>query len=258
MTAMWINENEISPYLRDVRKIKVLTPAEEDVLINKFQSGDDRAMNDLIVANLRFVITVAKEYQNQGLDIKDLIAEGNFGLVKAAQGFDGTRGVRFYSYAVWWVRQSIRQALNEHARTVRLPVNVISDMNTNKKEMSEKEYNNWCAKKGVNRTQSLNQVYGEDGEEMIQLLGGGENDAFKTANDYVIELPTVLNEVMDILCSREREIVTLYYGLNDSALTLQEIAQHFGLTKERVRQIKNQAIKKLRFNAPMLFKFFHD
>lgn len=260
---MWINESEISPYLRDVRKIKVLTPSEEDEVIDQLRAGCPKAMDKLIQSNLRFVITVAKEYQNQGLDFKDLIAEGNYGLVKAAQRFDPNKKqlnsdkcVRFYSYAVHWIRQSILQALNEHSRTVRLPVNVINDMSTNKKTMTEKEYGDWCVYQGVNRTQSLNQQISFDGEELITTLYGGENTAFTQPSDDGMGLPTALQQVMSILNKRERDIIMQYYGLDGEPLTLQQIADNLDLTKERVRQVKNQAIKKLRFNAPMLFKFF--
>jgi RNA polymerase primary sigma factor len=253
---MWINESEISPYLRDIRKIKVLTPIEENEVIAQLRAGCPKALEKLIRANLRFVITVAKEYQNQGLDFQDLIAEGNYGLVKAARRFDCDREVRFYSYAVHWIRQSILQALNEHSRTVRLPVNVINDMKDNKKTMTEKEYGDWCVYQGVNRTQSLNQQISFDGEELINTLYGGDNTAFTQPSDDGMGLPTALQQVMSILNKRERDIIMQYYGLDGEPLTLQQIADNLDLTKERVRQVKNQAIKKLRFNAPMLFKFF--
>lgn len=253
---MWINESEISPYLRDIRKNKVLTHSEEHEVIDQLRAGCPHAKEKLIKANLRFVITVAKEYQNQGLDFKDLIAEGNYGLVKAALRFDCEKGVRFYSYAVHWIRQSILQALNEHSRTVRLPVNVINDMKSNKKVMSETEYGDWCVYQGVNRTQSLNRQINFDGEEVISTLYGGDNTAFTTPSDDGMGLPTALQQVMSILNTRERDIIMQYYGLDGEPLTLQQIADNLDLTKERVRQVKNQAIKKLRFNAPMLFKFF--
>lgn len=255
---MWINESEISSYLRDIKKIKVLSPDEEGELIEKVKLGSQKALDDLICANLRFVITIAKEYQNQGLDFQDLIAEGNYGLVKAAQRFDTSVGVRFYSYAVHWVRQSIMQALSEHSRTVRLPVNVINDISKNKKTFTEKEYSDWCAKQGVVRMHSLNQTAGEDGEELVNLLVGETNLAFKTPPDDSLMLPVTLQQVMCILTDREQSIVKQYYGLDGDELTLQQIADNMQLTKERVRQIKNQAIKKLRYNAPMLFKFFED
>lgn len=256
---MWINESEISPYLRDIRKLKILTPSEEDTMIDEHKADNPQALQDkLINANLRFVITIAKEYQNQGISFDDLIAEGNYGLVKAARRFDTTKGVRFYSYAVHWVRQAIMQALNEHSRTIRLPVNVINDMSVNKKEMSEQDYGNWCVRQGVIRTQSLNQSYGEDGEEMINMIVGGENMAFQQPSDDGTSLPTALTQVISILNCREQEIIKQYYGIDGEPLTLQQIADNLELTKERVRQVKNQAIKKLRFNAPLLFKFFEN
>lgn len=255
---MWINESEMSSYLKDVKKHKVLSPDEESELILEVNAGVPKAEEKLIYANLRFVISVAKEYQNRGLDFKDLVSEGNYGLVKAAKRFNSTIGVRFYSYAVWWIRQAMMQALNEHARTVRLPVNVINDMNKNQKSMSEKEYGDWCVYHGVNHIQSLNTQFDSDGSEMISNLYGGENDAFSKPFNDEFGLPTALEQVLTILNSREKEIIKQYYGLDGNNLTLQQIANDLNLTKERVRQIKNQAIKKLRFNAPSLFKFFDD
>lgn len=228
-------------------------------MIEEHKNDNPQALQDkLINANLRFVITIAKEYQNQGLPFEDLIGEGNYGLTKAARRFDCTKGVRFYSYAVWWIRQSIMQALNEHSRTIRLPVNVINDMSVNKKELTEQEYNNWCVRQGVIRTQSLNQPMGEDGEEMVNMIAGEENLAFKTVSDDGVTLPTALTQVMSILTHREREIIMQYYGIGGEPLTLQQIADDLDLTKERVRQINKKAIQKLRFNAPLLFKFFEN
>jgi RNA polymerase primary sigma factor len=254
---MWIKESEISAYLRDIRKIDVMTPDEEEEVIERIKTGDQAAISKLICANLRFVITIAKEYQSQGLDLTDLISEGNYGLVKAAKRFDSTVGVRFYSYAVHWVRQSIIQALNDNSRTVRLPVNLINDMSKNRKEMDEKEYADWCIYMGIHRTQSLNQEVGEDGEELCNLLAGGHNEAFDDPDRENKALIDTLKEVILMSCTkREQEIIMQYYGLDGEEMTLQQIADDMKITKERVRQIKNQAIKKLRFNAPMLFKFF--
>jgi RNA polymerase primary sigma factor len=238
-----------------------MTDDEEKKLIQDYGDDNPQELQDkLIAANLRFVITVAKEYQNQGLEFHDLISEGNYGLVKAARRFDCNKGVRFYSYAVWWIRQSIMQALNDHARMIRLPVNVINNMSDNKKEMDDKAYSDWCVRQGVLRTYSLNQPTNmdgtSDGDEMIDTIKGGENDAFKYPSDDGTTLPTAMDQVMGILNKRERNIIKWYYGMDGMTLTLQQIADEMDMTKERVRQIKNQAIKKLRFNAPSLFKFF--
>jgi RNA polymerase primary sigma factor len=256
---MWIKESEISAYLRDIRKIGIMTSAEEKIVIQRIKAGDLTAEHELINANLRFVITVAKEFQNQGLPFQDLISEGNYGLVKAAKRFNSDVGVRFYSYAVHWVRQSIIQALNDNSRTVRLPVNVINDMARNRKELEEKAYADWCVYQGIVRTQSLNQEMGESGEEFVNTLVGSYNDAFNDPTKENKALIDALKEVIDISCTpREQAIIKQYYGLDGEELTLQQIADDMKLTKERVRQIKHQAIKKLRFNAPMLFKFFQD
>lgn len=253
---MWINESEIAPYLRDVRKYKVLSAAEEEELIVKIKDGCEKSAELLIKSNLRFVIKVAKGYQNRGLDFPDLINEGNYGLIKASLRFDSTVGVRFYSYAVHWIRQAILQALNEHARTIRLPVNVINEMIKNRKTMTEQEYGDWCVYQGVNRTWSLNQPCTEDGEELGNTIAIDDDLAFAETTESEVGLSSTLVQVMDILSPREKIIISEYYGLDGEELTLQQIADNLDLTKERVRQIKNQAIKKLRFNAPSLFKFF--
>ena len=254
----WINESEIAPYLKDIRKIKVLTRAEEADLVTRLKDEPDKTMSDLVRSNLRFVITVAKEYQHRGLEFKDLISEGNYGLVKAVKRFNADAGVRFYSYAVHWVRQSIMQALNDNGRTIRLPVNVINDKIKNRREMGENEYANWCVYQGVNPVRSLNKTIGDSGDELLELISSDEDLSHygETADENSLSI--ALNEVMKILDDRERGIITQYYGLKVEALTLQQIAVNFNLTKERVRQIKNQAIKRLRFNAPLLFKFFED
>lgn len=257
-TSNWIKESEIAPYLRDIRKIEVLTAQEEQELILRVNDGDEKAVEELICANLRFVITVAKDYQNQGLKLNDLIGEGNAGLVKAAGRFDTSVGVRFYSYAVHWIRQSIIQALNDNSRTIRLPVNVINDMTKNRKTLNEIEYVDWCVRQGVLRTQSLNKTIDEDGSEYIELISGDENEAFMSKEEEDATLSYELEQVMSILTERERDVITQYYGIGGESLTLQQIANEIDLTKERVRQIKNKAITKLRFNAPLLFKFFHD
>jgi len=254
----WINESEIAPYLKDIRKIKVLTRTEEVDLISKLSDGPEKTMESLVCANLRFVITVAKEYQYRGLEFKDLISEGNYGLVKAVKRFNADAGVRFYSYAVHWVRQSIMQALNDNGRTIRLPVNVINDKIKNRREMDENGYANWCIYQGVNPVKSLSQRIGESGDELSELIPNDEDISDYGEMTNGNSLAIALDEVMNILDKRERSIITQYYGLKDEALTLQQIAVNFNLTKERVRQIKNQAIKKLRFNAPLLFKFFED
>jgi RNA polymerase primary sigma factor len=255
---MWINESTISAYLRDIRKIDVMTPEEEKAVIEQIKQGDEKAVEKLICANLRFVITVAKEFQNQGMELCDLINEGNYGLVKAASRYDSERDVRFFSYAVWWIRQSIIQALNDHSRTIRLPVNVINEMSKVKKESQDNEYANWCIHHGVTKTQSLNQTISEDGEELIATLIGSENDAFKAPPESGTITESALERIMDILSPREKDIIMQCFGIGGEALTLQQIADDIGLTKERVRQIRNLAINKLRYNAPLLFECFPD
>lgn len=261
------SEESISKYLKDVRKIDMLTPEQEVELATLVQAGDKVATEKLIKANLRFVISVAKEYQNQGLPLADLIAEGNFGLIKAAQKFDPTRGFRFISYAVWWVKQSIIQSLNDNSRTVRLPVNVTNNMSKTKKEVSKFEQEN--GRKPVEGEMelgvlnqpfcsSLNESINEDGDEMIDIIEDktfeSPDVSFERPNDM---LKNELDKTLSILSPRERQIIELYFGLGGTPLTLEEIGEDYDLTKERIRQIKEKALRKLRNKSQNLFEFVY-
>lgn len=260
-------DESISLYLKDVRKIDMLTPQEENALAVKIQEGDSVAAEKLITANLRFVISVAKEYQGQGLPLVDLIAEGNFGLIKAAKKFDPTRGFRFISYAVWWVKQSIIQSLNDNSRTVRLPVNVTNNVSKLKKEMSIFEQKN--GRKPTDNDMdlsilnqpscsSLNAPINEDGDEMIDVI---EDNSFDRPDESFQKpaelLKSELEKTLSILSPREKTIIELYFGLNGTPLTLEEIGEDYSLTKERIRQIKEKALRKLRNKSQNLFEFIY-
>ncbi|MFY0626896.1 MAG: RNA polymerase sigma factor RpoD/SigA [Reichenbachiella sp.] len=254
-------------YLQEISKIDLITAEEEVSLATKIKAGDQLALDRLVKANLRFVVSVAKQYQNQGLTLGDLINEGNLGLIKAAEKFDDTRGFKFISYAVWWIRQSILQALAEQARIVRLPLNRVSSISKISKAFSDLEQRFGrepshdeisdlteiplddiaIAMRNSSRHVSMDAPFGdvEDGS----LLDVIKNEDVKEP-DYAMNSESLRNEVVRVLASlttRESDIISYYFGLkNNQPLTLEEIGDRFQLTRERVRQIKEKAIRRLR------------
>ena len=249
------SEESISMNLKDVRKLDMITQEEEIALARRIKEGDSRAADKLVKSNLRFVISVAKEYQNQGLPLADLINEGNLGLIKAAQKFDPERGFRFISYAVWWVKQSILQSLNENSRTIRLPVNVVQEMQKEKREneKTNKELSSKFAT--LPRMIDLDMHINEDGDTLIDVI---KNDNVESP-DEVFDTKDILKqkmlEIMSVLDEREKVIVEDYYGITGTPRTLEDIGSDFGLTKERVRQIKEKALRKLRNDSVTLFDY---
>lgn len=256
-----INQEEISNYLKDIRKIKVMTVERERELSEKMCSGEvtsnekDAIHKELLEGNLRFVITVAKQYQNQGLDLADLVAEGNIGLMKAINNFDWTKKLRFISYAVWWIRQSILQSLNENARTIRLPVNIVQELHKEKKaiELSGKELSDKMA--GLPSVTTLDRQINEDGDTLIDMIV----DQNSPMPDEVFNTKELLKEklysIMKVLDNREKTIIEDYFGISGQNRTLEEIGNEFNLTKERVRQIKEKALRKLRNDSSELFDY---
>jgi RNA polymerase primary sigma factor len=257
-------------YLHDIAKIPMITADEEVELAARIKKGDSGALKRLVMANLRFVVSVAKQYQNQGLSLPDLINEGNLGLIKAAERFDETRGFKFISYAVWWIRQSILQAIAEQSRIVRLPLNKIGVINriyqhlANFEQLNEREptLEEICeamdllpneAKELIRnspRSVSMDAPLSdsEDSGNMYDLL---ENlDAMKPDHEVMNEsLRKDIDFVLSSLEKREADVVRLYFGLTGNRpLTLDEISEKFQLTRERVRQIKDRAVKRLRLN----------
>ncbi len=261
------NSDSVDKYLRDVSKIEMITPEEEVELSNRIKKGDVKALEKLVNANLRFVISVAKQYQNQGLSLPDLISEGNIGLIKAAKRFDATKGFKFISYAVWWIRQTILQALAENARLVRIPVNKVGNVNKLNNTLSkltqdfereptpeelakELEMEEEEIKELLNlsdRTSYLDEPVSntQDAQTLLEIIPikDEEKEKKEITNEKISELLSVLN-------TREREIIEYYYGIGKShKYTLDEIAEHLGLTRERIRQIKTRAMNKLRSRA---------
>ncbi len=258
-----VDELGIAKYLKDVRKSDVISQEKEIELAKRIQNGDESAIKELVSANLRFVIKIAKQYQNKGLPLSDLISEGNYGLVVAAKRFDHKKGFKFISYAVWWIRQQIMQSLTENARMVRLPANVITKEAKNKKEESKRnqddnfETNFLIGDMDHLATISLSSQINDDGDELIDLL---EDESFKRPDEelsFNTDLKQSINETLSILTERERNIIECYFGLNGDKMTLENIGDEFNLTKERVRQIKEKSIRKLRHNSDKLFEFLN-
>jgi RNA polymerase primary sigma factor len=260
----------LDKYLQEIGKVDLLTPDEEVELAKRIKEGDQIALEKLTKANLRFVVSVAKQYQNQGLSLGDLINEGNLGLIKAAQRFDETRGFKFISYAVWWIRQSILQALAEQSRIVRLPLNRVGSLNKISKTFSELEQKFEREPSPEELADVLQVTTSEvidtmkisgrhvsmdapfiQGEEN-SLLDVLENDSEETPDQGLItdSLRKEVQRALSTLTQREADVITLYFGLNgEHAMTLEEIGEKFNLTRERVRQIKEKAIRRLRHTS---------
>ena len=256
----------LEKYLQEIGKEDMISVEEEVDLAQRIKKGDRKALEQLTRANLRFVVSVAKQYQNQGLSLPDLINEGNVGLIKAAEKFDETRGFKFISYAVWWIRQSILQAIAEQSRIVRLPLNQVGSVNKINRMTSKFEQEN-------ERRPSVEEISAEtnlpedkvdeamaantrhisvdapfvDGDES-SLLDVLVNDSSPTADrQLVIEsLQAEIRQALRILNERERNVITAFFGIDGPELTLEEIGEKYGLTRERVRQIKEKAIRRLR------------
>jgi len=257
----------LDKYLQEIGKVSLLTPDQEIELAIRIKKGDQTALEALTKANLRFVVSVAKQYQNQGLSLGDLINEGNLGLIKAAKRFDETRGFKFISYAVWWIRQSILQALAEQSRIVRLPLNRVGALNKIGKAYSslEQEYEREPSASelaqeldmDVNEVADTLKISGRhvsmdapfaQGEDN-RLLDVLQNDQQPTPDNNLMSesLKMEIERALSTLTEREAEVIRLYFGLNkEHSLTLEEIGEKFSLTRERVRQIKEKAIRRLR------------
>jgi RNA polymerase primary sigma factor len=261
----------LEKYLQEIGKVEMVSPEEEAKLAKKIRHGDQSALERLTKANLRFVVSVAKQYQNQGLSLPDLINEGNLGLIKAAQRFDETRGFKFISYAVWWIRQSILQALAEQSRIVRLPLNKVGLTNKIQKaftqleqeferepsaeelaEVLELDIEEVSASLGTSaRHISVDTPLGE-GEDntLIDIMENHNADRAETNIEHDESLLQEIERSMSSLTERQREVICYFFGLGiDHPMTLEDIGEKFNLTRERVRQIKDKAITKMRTNS---------
>ena len=258
----------LEKYLQEIGKVDLLTPEEEVDLAKRIKQGDQDALEQLTKANLRFVVSVAKQYQNQGLSLSDLINEGNLGLIKAAQRFDETRGFKFISYAVWWIRQSILQALAEQSRIVRLPLNKVGSLNKINKAFSqlEQEFEREPSAEELAKVLQIDTsevettlgvaarhvsvdapfVEGED-NSLLDVL---PNSGTPTTDSHLAYLESLRREIersLDTLTERQKDVIKLYFGIGiEHSMSLEDIGERFGLTRERVRQIKDKAINKLR------------
>lgn len=258
----------LEKYLQEIGKVDLLTPEEEVDLAQRIKQGDQEALEQLTKANLRFVVSVAKQYQNQGLSLSDLINEGNLGLIKAAQRFDETRGFKFISYAVWWIRQSILQALAEQSRIVRLPLNKVGSLNKINRafseleqeferepspeeladilEISTEEVETTLGVAARHVSMDAPFVEGEDNSLLDVLENNSTPDTDKKL-EYSQSLRTEIERSLSTLTERQAEVLKYYFGIGiEHPMSLEDIGDRFGLTRERVRQIKDKAINKLR------------
>jgi len=259
----------LEKYLQEIGKEELISTEEEVELAQRIRKGDHKALERLTKANLRFVVSVAKQYQNQGLSLPDLINEGNMGLIKAAEKFDETRGFKFISYAVWWIRQSILQAIAEQSRIVRLPLNQVGAVNRINREANrfEQEHERRPSAEELSEKDDLPEdkiddalhvnghhvsvdahfVDGEDNSLLDVLVN---DDAPQADRQLVLEsLRAEIRNALQMLTDRERKVITAFFGIDQPEMTLEEIGSKYGLTRERVRQIKEKAIRRLRGNT---------
>ncbi|MCM1373453.1 MAG: RNA polymerase sigma factor RpoD/SigA [Bacteroides sp.] len=260
------DSQSLDKYLQEIGREQLLTVEEEVELSQRIRKGDRQALDILVKSNLRFVVSVAKQYQNQGLSLPDLINEGNVGLIKAAEKFDETRGFKFISYAVWWIRQTILQALAEQSRIVRLPLNQVSAVNKISKAITKFEQDHERKPSPEELAELVNElpekindslrasgrhvsvdapfVEGEDNSPLDVM----ENTDAPAADHALINesLQMEISRALEILNERERDIIEMSFGISQPEMTLEEIGDRFGLTRERVRQIREKAIRKLR------------
>lgn len=254
-----LNSEEIQQYIKDIRKIPVISHERQDQIFKQLRKKNisleekNSYYNELIIGNLRFVISVAKMYQNQGLDLMDLISEGNIGLIKAAEKFNPNSGLKFISYAVWWIRQSIMASLNENARTIRIPSNLVQDAQKQKKEIKTSEEDLFLLQNnddGVGNNLpycvGLFSEINEDGDTLLEVIPNTNAENPENILNSPEEIKKKVNLMLEVLDEREKIIIEKYYGLTGVESNLEDLGDEFGCTKERIRQLRDKAIKKLR------------
>ena len=251
----------LDKYLSEISRVELISADEEILLAQKIRKGDRAALDRLAKANLRFVVSVAKQYQNQGMQLPDLISEGNLGLIKAAKRFDEKRGFKFISYAVWWIRQAIMSSLNENARTIRLPSNIIQEHQKAKRMVVSEddpdfvEKYNKQASQYVPKTVSLSNPINEEGDQLIDIVVNKDSLNPESYLENEQERKKQVKNALSILNDKERTIIEKYFGLNGVQCNLEDLGEEFGCTKERIRQVKEKAMKKLRNESFTLLKY---
>jgi len=263
----FLNTEEIQFYLKDIKKIPVSDKQRLALIVKGLQKTNittqerDGLLKQLVLGNLRFVISVAKNFQNQGMDLSDLISEGNIGLIKAAEEFDPKRKIKFISYAVWWIRQAIMSSLNDNSRTIRIPSNIIQEQQKIKKlffdEFEHPENVLDIPSLSIPKCVNLSTPINEDGDELIDIIVN--HDSF-SPESYVVnqdETKEQVKKLLSLLTEKERIIITKYFGLGDDGVecNLEDLGEQFGCTKERIRQLKEKAMKKLRNESFTLLSY---
>lgn len=259
------NTEELQLYIKDLKKIPVITHERQDEIFVLLQNTNiskkerESLLEELVLGNLRFVISVAKIYQNQGLPLNDLINEGNIGLIKAANRFNPESGLRFISYAVWWVKQSIMASLNEYSRTIRVPSNVIQESQKEKRNQNDDEFSlnkdesNYYS--FIPSCVSLDNEINEEGDQLIDIVPNRNADNPENSLNTKDEIKKRVALMLSVLDEREKTIIERYYGLNGVESNLDDLGEEFGCTKERIRQLRDKAIKKLRNESYSLFNY---
>lgn len=257
-----INTDELQNYLKDLKKIPVITHKRQDEIFNRLKdkaiTKDEKQKlhNELVIGNLRFVVSIAKQYQNQGLDLLDLISEGNIGLLKAVDRFDPNSGLKFISYAVWWVKQSMMASLNENSRTIRIPSNLIQEAHKH----NQNDYDNpnntiseltYCLPFCID----LNFPINDDGDELIDIIRDPNEQSPEVVFVSADEIRKRVSAILSVLDEREKVIIEKYFGLNGTEANLDDLGEEFQCTKERIRQLKDKAIKKLRNESYSLLNY---
>jgi RNA polymerase primary sigma factor len=262
-----VNSDEVQNYLKDLKKIPVITHERQDEIFKLLKDKDttekekEKVYNELVVGNLRFVVSVAKQYQAQGLDLLDLISEGNIGLLKSVDRFDPSSGLKFISYAVWWIKQSIMASLNEHSRTIRIPSNLIQE---SQKSFRKDDCSGYSDNANTNVSEMaytlpycvhLNQEINEEGDELIDIIRDPNEHNPEDAFILSDEVKKRVSAMLSVLDDREKLIIEKYFGLNGIQSNLDDLGEEFQCTKERIRQLKDKSLKKLRNESYNLLKY---